>query len=114
MGTEVADGEGDGVPHGSHDSSGRARITVAEVARALGISDSAVRKRVKRGKLEHERTPDGRVFVYLDDAATSASGRDGSRGVGNLRIRSNTSEASSTGSGRRTERAAPSSRGSRV
>jgi excisionase family DNA binding protein len=85
MGTEVADGEGDGVPDGSHDSSGRARMTVAEAARALGISDSAVRKRVKRGKLEHERTPDGRVFVYLDDAATSASGRDGSRGVGNLK-----------------------------
>ena len=85
MGTEVADGKGDGVPDGSHDSSGRTRMTVAEAARALGISDSAVRKRVKHGKLEHERTPNGRVFVYLDDAATSASGRDGSHGVGTLK-----------------------------
>ena len=84
MGTEVADGKGDGVPDGSHDSSGRTRMTVAEAARALGISDSAVRKRVKRGNLEHERTPNGRVYVYLD-AATSTSGRDGSRGVGNLK-----------------------------
>jgi len=72
------------VPDGSHDSSGRARMTVAEAARALGISDSAVRKRVKSGKLEHERTPDRRVYVYLD-AATSTSGHDGSRGVGNLK-----------------------------
>lgn len=84
MGTEVAGGEGNGVPDRSHDSSDRARMTVAEAARALGISDSAVRKRVKRGKLEHERTPDGRVYVYLD-AATSTSGRNGSRGVGNLK-----------------------------
>jgi hypothetical protein len=72
------------VPDGSHDGSGRARMAVAEAARALGISDSAVRKRVKSGKLEHERTPDGRVYVYLD-AATSTSGHDGSRGVGNLK-----------------------------
>ena len=72
------------MPDGSHDGSGRARMAVAEAARALGISDSAVRKRVKSGKLEHERTPDGRVYVYLD-AATSTSGHDGSRGVGNLK-----------------------------
>src|SRR5829696_8902718 len=51
-------------------------MTVAEAARALGISESAVRKRVKRGKLEHERTPDGRLLVYLNSAATSATGRE--------------------------------------
>ncbi len=73
------------MPDGSHDGSGRARMTVAEAARALGISDSAVRKRVKSGKLEHERTPDGRVYVYLGDTATSTSGHDGSPGVGNLK-----------------------------
>ena len=73
------------MPDGSHDSSGRARMTVAEAARALGISENAVRKRVKRGKLEHERTPNGRVFVYLDDAATSASGHDGSHSVSTLK-----------------------------
>ena len=59
----------------SHDSN-RTRMTVAEAARALGISESAVRKRVKRGTLEYERTPDGRLIVYLNSAATSATGRD--------------------------------------
>jgi signal peptidase I len=49
-------------------------MTVAEAARALGISESAVRQRVKRGRLEHERTPEGRLIVYLDNAA--ASGRE--------------------------------------
>jgi len=51
-------------------------MTVAEAARALGISESAVRERVKRGRLEHERTPDGRLIVYLDSAATSETGRE--------------------------------------
>ncbi len=51
-------------------------MTVAEAARALGISESAVRNRVKRGRLEHERTSDGRLVVYLDSAATSATGRE--------------------------------------
>src|SRR5829696_3239066 len=51
-------------------------MTVAEAARALGISESAVRKRVKRGRLEHERTPNGRLIVYLNSAATSETDRD--------------------------------------
>jgi signal peptidase I len=63
------------VPDESHDSS-RTSMTVAEAARALGISVSAVHKRVKRGELGHERTPNGRLVVYLDSAATSATGRD--------------------------------------
>ena len=63
------------VPDESHDSS-RARMTVAEAARTLGISESAVHERAKRGELEHERTPNGRLIVYLDSAATSATGRD--------------------------------------
>jgi hypothetical protein len=51
-------------------------MTVAEVARAPGISESAVRQRVKRGGLEHERTPTGRLVVYLSSAATSETGRE--------------------------------------
>src|SRR5829696_9445817 len=51
-------------------------MTVAEAARSLGISESAVRQRVKRGRLEHERTPDGRLIVYLDSAATSETSRE--------------------------------------
>ena len=53
----------------------RTRMTVTEAAHALGISESAVRKRVRSGSLEHERASDGRLIVYLDSAATSATGR---------------------------------------
>jgi excisionase family DNA binding protein len=52
------------------------RMTVAEAALILGISKSAVRKRVERGKLDHERTPDGTLLVYLDKSQAS---RDMSR-----------------------------------
>ncbi len=40
-------------------------MTVKEAAEALGISIEAVRKRIEREQLEHERV-DGRVYVYLD------------------------------------------------
>ncbi len=42
------------------------RLTIQEAARLLGISEGAVRKRVTRGTLEHDKAPDGRVYVYLD------------------------------------------------
>jgi AcrR family transcriptional regulator len=42
------------------------RVSIQEAARRLGISEGAVRKRVKRGALEHDKAPDGRVYVYLD------------------------------------------------
>src|SRR5918994_219278 len=41
-------------------------VTTKEAAEALGISVEAVRKRIERGQLGHERV-DGRVYVYLDD-----------------------------------------------
>ena len=65
----------DMVPDKSHHGS-RDRMTVAEAARALGVSQSTVRRRVKHGKLEHERTPNGRLIVYLDKATTSATHRN--------------------------------------
>jgi DNA-binding Lrp family transcriptional regulator len=43
----------------------RDRVTVGEAARRLGISESGVRKRVKREQLFSTRE-DGRVYVYLD------------------------------------------------
>jgi hypothetical protein len=70
LGTVVVNGESSLASDESHNSR-RFRMTVAEAARALGISESAVRKRVKRGKLEHEHAPNGRLIVYLDSAATS-------------------------------------------
>jgi hypothetical protein len=39
---------------------------VQEAARRLGVSEQAVRKRVKRGTLDHDKEEDGRVYVYLD------------------------------------------------
>jgi hypothetical protein len=44
----------------------RERVTVQEAARLLGITESAVRKRVQRGLLERDKEPDGRLYVYLD------------------------------------------------
>jgi hypothetical protein len=46
----------------------RRRATVAEAADALSIE--AARGRIKRGKLEVEREPDGSVFVLLDTNQT--------------------------------------------
>jgi predicted transcriptional regulator len=51
----------------------RERVTVQEAARLLGITESAVRKRVQRGLLERDKEPDGRLYVYLD---THDTGRD--------------------------------------
>jgi hypothetical protein len=42
------------------------RVTIQEAARRLGISEGAVRKRVTRNTLRHDKAPGGRVFVYLD------------------------------------------------
>ena len=47
------------------DRRGVDRLTIQEAARRLGISEGAVRKRVTRGSIEHEKD-DGRVYVYLD------------------------------------------------
>lgn len=58
---------------GSHDT--RDAMTVTEAAGLLGISEGAVRKRVERGKLEHKRTPDGRLIVYLDSATDTTHDR---------------------------------------
>lgn len=41
------------------------RVTVREAAILLGVSEGAVRKRVDRGTLEHDKGTDGRVYVYL-------------------------------------------------
>jgi hypothetical protein len=44
---------------------GRRRLTVAEASEVLGITVEAVRGRIKRGTLDHERTDKG-VFVFLE------------------------------------------------
>jgi hypothetical protein len=42
------------------------RLSIQDAARRLGVSEGAVRKRVTRGTLHHDKADDGRVYVYLD------------------------------------------------
>ncbi len=46
------------------------RLTVAEAAGALDISQDAVRKRIARDTIQHDRDESGRVFVYLSPSET--------------------------------------------
>jgi len=65
------------------DRRGVDRLTIQEAARRLGISEGAVRKRVARGSLQHEKDDDGRVYVYLDAGGRRRvdEGVDPNRGV---------------------------------
>src|SRR5215216_391503 len=45
------------------------RLTIQEAAYRLGVSESAIRKRIKRGTLKREKTEDGRVLVYMEQSA---------------------------------------------
>ena len=42
------------------------RVTVAEAASRLGVKEQAIRKRIQRGTLVHDKDEHGRVYVYLD------------------------------------------------
>jgi excisionase family DNA binding protein len=54
------------------------RLTVQEAAEVLGTSVDAVRMRVRRGSLESEKDPDGRVYVWVDgDSSETEPRRDG-------------------------------------
>ena len=46
------------------------RVTVAQAAAALGVSQDAVRKRIARGTIPHDRDESGRVYVYLTPSET--------------------------------------------
>jgi hypothetical protein len=56
------------------------RVTVAEAAERLGVKEQAIRKRIARGTLPHDKEPDGRVYVYIDveaeDEVQGSSARD--------------------------------------
>jgi hypothetical protein len=62
------------------DRRGVDRLTIQEAARQLGISEGAVRKRVTRKTLRHDKDDDGRVYVYLD--AGDRRGVDGGQDDG--------------------------------
>ena len=42
------------------------RLTLRQAAAALGVSESAIRKRVERGTLRSDKGSDGKRYVYLD------------------------------------------------
>jgi len=46
------------------------RVTVAQAADALGVSQDAVRKRIARLTIPHDRDESGRVYVYLTPSET--------------------------------------------
>jgi excisionase family DNA binding protein len=43
-------------------------VTIQEAARQLGIKEDAIRKRIQRGNMRHEKVEDGRVYVWVDAA----------------------------------------------
>jgi hypothetical protein len=45
------------------------RVTVAEAAQRLGVKEQAIRKRIARGTLPHDKGEDGRVYVYIAPGA---------------------------------------------
>jgi excisionase family DNA binding protein len=65
------------------------RVTIQEAARRLGVKEDAIRKRIQRGTLPHEKTEEGRVFVWVDTAqdTTEDTYRDTGRDelIGELR-----------------------------
>jgi hypothetical protein len=49
------------------------RLTLRQAAARLGVSESAVRKRVERRTLRSDKGPDGRRYVYLDTGADTVA-----------------------------------------
>lgn len=62
------------------------RVTIQAAAQKLGVKEDAIRKRIQRGSVEHEKGKDGRIYVYLDAAqdvtqdATEDTSQDASEG----------------------------------
>jgi hypothetical protein len=55
------------------------RVSVYQAAEVMGVTVDAIRKRISRGTIPHERDVDGRVWVVLDtdqDAASSVHDTD--------------------------------------
>jgi hypothetical protein len=53
------------------------RVTIQEAARRLGVKEDAIRKRIQRSSIRHEKAEDGRVYVWVD--ATHDTSRDTER-----------------------------------
>jgi predicted DNA-binding protein YlxM (UPF0122 family) len=46
------------------------RLSVGEAAEALGVTRDAIHNRISRGSIRHEKGEDGRLYVFVDTAAT--------------------------------------------
>jgi hypothetical protein len=62
------------------DGRDRQQLTALEAATVLGVTVDAVRGRVRRGTIDHERDETGKVYVWVD--ATEADRRSPSPTVG--------------------------------
>jgi hypothetical protein len=52
------------------------RVTVPVAAEALGIREGALRKRIARGTVDHERDDEGHVWVYVASDERVDDGQD--------------------------------------
>ncbi len=56
------------------------RVSVPEAADLLGVTQSAIRKRIQRGTIPWDKDSEGRTFVYVDSLETShETGQDKSQ-----------------------------------
>jgi hypothetical protein len=53
------------------------RISVPQAANRLGITQDAVRKRIARGTIRHDKDHEGRIYVYVDPSEMSPQTRGG-------------------------------------
>jgi hypothetical protein len=60
------------------------RMTVPEAAEMMGVTQSAIRKRVHRGTIPWDKDHEGRIYVYVDPSEMSPETRGG-QGTGHVR-----------------------------
>src|SRR5215207_1615725 len=53
------------------------RVTVPEAAKMMGVTQSAIRKRVHRGTIPWDKDHEGRIYVYVDPSEMSPETRGG-------------------------------------
>jgi excisionase family DNA binding protein len=53
---------------GEYRDTAQDKVTIQEAAQRLGVKEDAVRKRIQRGSMRHEKADDGRVYVWVDAA----------------------------------------------
>ncbi len=51
-------------------------MTIQEAAHRLGVKEDAIRKRIQRGSMRHEKADDGRVYVWVDTTQDTAQDAD--------------------------------------